>query len=180
MRALIAVAAVGALLYALPGAGAADRGDPGAAAAAKPCAKHKKKKHPPRHHKRRRHRRHCRGSGAPGAGPGSGPGSGTAKCPSDSANPGRVAAKESEYQIVLSRPSVACGTTIVEQDNNGMDPHDLVLQKVGDSSPSYAFGELGPGGVAKKTLELGKGNWTLFCSISDHRARGMEVNLVVD
>jgi hypothetical protein len=179
MRALIAALAVGAVLCALPSAAALGADSGSAATTAKHCNKHKRK-HSRRHHKRRHHHKHCRGSQGAGGGLGGGPGSSSAKCTSDPSNPGRVGAHEFEYSIVLTRPKVACGTTIVEQQNTGMDGHDLVLQKVGDAVPSFAFGEIGPGAVASQTLDLAKGNWTLYCSILDHRSRGMEVNLVVE
>jgi hypothetical protein len=175
MRRLLVLVLAAALCAVPAGAGSAGGAPSGTAAAAKKCTK---KKH--RRHHRKRHRR-CGRNGAGDGGGGQGQdGAQAENCPNTPSSPGRVAARESEYQILLSRPSVNCRTVIVEQDNFGEDPHDLVLQKVGNASPSYFYPELGPGGVAKQTLDLGKGTWTLYCSLPGHYDLGMHVNLQVD
>jgi hypothetical protein len=176
MRRLVVLALAVAVCALPPAVGSAGSAPVGSAVAAKKCSKKK------RHHRKRKHRR-C---GRNGAGGGNGSGQGDQQgaqadtCPNTPSSPGRVGAHESEYQIVLTRASVSCRTVIVEQDNLGEDPHDLVLQKVGNASPSYAFGELGPGGVATQTLDLGRGTWTLYCSLPGHYDLGMHVNLQVD
>jgi hypothetical protein len=154
---------------------------------AQPVAWAAKKKCKGKHH-RSAQRKHCRkkasrddngGAGGGGADGGSGTGS-QAPCANTPSAPGRAAARESEYAIQLSRPSVGCGTLLLEQDNLGMDPHDLVLQKDGDPAPSYSFGRLDPGLHATQTLNLSRGNWVLYCDVLDHRARGMQVTLTVN
>lgn len=174
----LAMLVIAAALCALPAAataGGAQTSSPGASAAAKKCGKHK------RHHKGRKHRRCKRGQNGV-AGGGGAPGSGgAASCANTASSPGRAAAFESEYTISLSRASVGCGTVILEQNTiQAMDPHNLVLQKEGDPGPSYSYDELGPGTYARQTLNLSRGNWVLYCSLSNHRALGMEVTLVVN
>jgi hypothetical protein len=172
MRRLIVLAITAALLCALPAASgtAGGAGPVGAAAAKKKCTSQQ----------HRKHRRRCFRPGQGAAGEGSDSNAAGDSCPNTVSSPGRLAARESEYTIVLSRPSVNCRTVIVEQDNLGEDPHDLVLQKAGNAAPSYSFGELGPGGVAPRTLDLGRGTWTLYCSLPGHYDLGMHANLEVD
>jgi hypothetical protein len=172
---LLPVLLIAAALCALPLSAAGGASSP-SASTAKKCKKHK------RHHKRRGCKRGQGGDGAGGGGTGGGPGSaGGAPCTNTASAPGRAAAFESEYTIQLSRPNVGCGTVILEQNTIGaMDPHNLVLQKEGDASPSYSYDELGPGMYARQTLNLSRGNWVLYCSLLDHRAQGMEVTLRVD
>ncbi len=162
--AVLAVAAV-------PSAGgfAADiSGGDAAATAAK-----KKKKCKGKKRKTRRCRRRAAGSPAT-------PGTVPDDCTPASA-PGRLAVFEgtpTEFQIRLSRNPVRCGHLIVEQQNQGEDPHDLQLEKSGGAS--YGFPELAPGGIARKNVYLGKGSWTLYCGLEGHRALGMERTLTVD
>jgi hypothetical protein len=174
---LIPVLVIAAALCALPSVSAGGTSSTATAGvAAKKCGKHK-------HHRKGHHKRRCKrgqNGGSGGAGGGSGSGGG-ANCANTASSPGRAAAYESEYQIQLSRPSVGCGTVILEQNTiSAMDPHNLVLQKEGDPSPSYTYDELGPGSYTTQTLNLSRGNWVLYCSLLDHRARGMEVTLRVD
>ena len=171
----LAVLALAVALCALPASVGSAGGDPsGGAVVAKAKKKCSKKKRSGTASKKRRHCRRpgSQSGGAPGAGAKEDP------CPNTASSPGRVAARESEYQIVLSRPTLGCGTSIVEQDNLGEDPHDLVLNKQGSDATHY-FPELGPGGVAKRTLDLGRGTWTLYCSLPGHLEAGMRVNLEV-
>jgi hypothetical protein len=144
------------------------------------AAKAKKKKCSKKHKRAAiagKKKRHCKRPAA-GNGPGSEGGKAEVPCPNTPSSPGRVSARETEFQIVLSRPSVGCGTSIVEQNNAGEDPHDLVLQKAG-ASATHVFPELGPGLVARRTLDLGRGTWTLYCSLPGHLEAGMRANLEV-
>src|SRR6188474_1080879 len=79
-----------------------------AGTAAKKCSKHKKKRHHKRGRKHRKHRKHRCGSPT-GSGPGGGGSQGgQAKC-NDASAPGRLGAREKEYSIQPTMPSVACG-----------------------------------------------------------------------
>jgi hypothetical protein len=169
---------IAAMLCALATSGIAGGAD-ATGTVAKKCSKRKKK----RHHKRGRKHRKRRCGSATGSGAGSGGAQGgQAKC-NDASAPGRIGAREKEYSIQPTMPSVACGTVLFEQRNEGMDAHDLILQKDGDAAPSYSFSALGPGGVAKQTVDLSRGTWTLYCDVAEpapgHRALGMEVKLAV-
>jgi hypothetical protein len=135
------------------------------------AAKKKRCKRGKHHHRRKACRRASPGGGGVGT---------AGEPPCNTGTPGTVAGRESEYAIVLSRPSVACGRVTVQQDNNGEDPHDLQLWRVGDPGPSFSFAELGPGLVANQTFDLARGTWVFFCSLPGHYEAGMHANLTVD
>jgi plastocyanin len=73
---------------------------------------------------------------------------------------------------------VAAGTTIVEQYNSGSDPHNLILQRQG--TVAFSFPTLDPGGDQRQTVNLTPGTWTLYCSLLDHKALGMQATLTVN
>jgi plastocyanin len=97
--------------------------------------------------------------------------------------PGRLLATEreisaTELQLQLSRPSLSAGTAIVEQYNAGSDPHNLVLERAGEVA--FSFESLDPGGDQRQTVTFTRGTWTLYCSLLDHRALGMQATLSVN
>ena len=70
------------------------------------------------------------------------------------------------------------GDALIEVDNFGEDEHDLRLQRVG--SPRVASTPVvGAGGRATLATKLAPGRYVLFCSLADHRARGMRAVLTV-
>jgi plastocyanin len=173
-----------ALVLALACAVAAPAGSVGAsppvAQAAGKCKKKHRKGH--RKHKRGKHRKRCRGQQAGQNSPGKdGPSSDGSATNSP---PGRLGVTEreisaTELQLQLSRPSVTAGPTIVEQNNAGQDPHNLIVEK-GDGSLLYSFAELAPGGRQRQTLNLTHGTWTLYCSLLNHRDLGMQATLTAN
>ena len=91
--------------------------------------------------------------------------------------PDRVMAKGSEFDLVLSKPKVKPGRVIVQFVNDGEDPHDLMLQRVGGKTV-VGTGVAPPGGVVNLDTRLRKrSTYMLWCSLSDHRALGMEAKL---
>jgi hypothetical protein len=170
----LACAALGTAALALAPAGGAT-----GASVAKKCVK---KHHFHSRAAKRRHKRRCakRNAGVPGSGGGA-----DAPCTNTSSSPGRLAVQEDEldattFSMKLSRTAVDCEEVIVEQQNIGMDPHDLVLQKAGSAGPSYFYPSLAPGGVARQTVSLSRGTWVLYCDLPGHRDGGMVRSLVVD
>jgi plastocyanin len=98
--------------------------------------------------------------------------------------PDRVQVRGSEFDLILSKTKVKPGTVIVQFVNAGEDSHDLRLQRLGPYGPNDQVGpELGAGEVAPGDYEnidahLRKGStYVLWCSLSDHRQRGMEATL---
>ena len=68
--------------------------------------------------------------------------------------------------------------TRVQLANFGEDPHDLRLHRVGGTK-TFALGEVQPGDSADLRTTLSTGRYVLWCSIADHRALGMQAQLVV-
>jgi plastocyanin len=88
----------------------------------------------------------------------------------------QVAAKE--FALDPSRPSVAAGKVILQLVNFGEDAHDLaVLGPKG--SLVVKFPETEAGGVVTRTLSLAAGRYTLFCTVAQHQAEGMQTTLDV-
>lgn len=86
---------------------------------------------------------------------------------------------QKEFTLTLSRPAVQRGTVSVELVNFGMDAHDLIVLKKAAGARPVAFKRLDPKGRTNRTLKLTAGRYQLWCSIADHRSRGMRATLVV-
>jgi hypothetical protein len=92
--------------------------------------------------------------------------------------PARLGVVAREFRFQLSRPSLKAGPAIIELDNFGEDVHDLRLRRIGGSQ-TYALPETQPHGRAQLKLRLRPGVYRLWCSVADHRARGMTAVLHV-
>jgi plastocyanin len=98
--------------------------------------------------------------------------------PAHAAAPARLGIVAKEFRFSLSRPTVKAGRVIVELDNFGEDPHDLHLQRIGGRRV-YDLPATGPGRRAELDARLAPGRYRLWCSLADHRARGMRALLRV-
>ena len=92
--------------------------------------------------------------------------------------PARIQVVAREFSLVPSRRTVKAGTAIVELANFGEDAHDLRLQRIGGTK-IYGVPTQQAGEVADVQLRLRPGTYRLWCSIADHRARGMRTTLIV-
>jgi hypothetical protein len=96
-------------------------------------------------------------------------------------DPGRVLVRGEEFDLTLSKQKVRPGRVIVQFVNDGEDPHDLRVQRLVGGLPGddeFGTGYLGPAEVENLDSWLKKGStYLLWCSIQDHRARGMEATL---
>jgi plastocyanin len=92
--------------------------------------------------------------------------------------PARVQAAADEYRFSLSRTQVPAGRVTIEVVNFGEDPHNFKLRRVGGTHV-YTIGETLPGARTSKTLRLRHGRFKYWCSIADHKARGMKGTLRV-
>lgn len=70
------------------------------------------------------------------------------------------------------------GPAILELANFGEDPHDLRLQRVGGRH-IWGTPVAQPGEQHDLVATLPPGRYVLWCSVADHRARGMRATLVV-
>ena len=94
------------------------------------------------------------------------------------AAPARLQVGAEEFGYALSRPSIKAGPAIVQLANYGEDEHDLRLRRAGGTRV-YRIGKVAPGKVGELEARLLPGRFALWCSLADHRARGMSATLVV-
>ena len=84
-----------------------------------------------------------------------------------------------EFRYTLSRQSIKAGPAIVQLVNYGEDEHvDLRLRRAGGTRV-YRIGVTRPGAVRELEARLLPGRFVLWCSLADHRRRGMTATLVV-
>ena len=92
--------------------------------------------------------------------------------------PTRVQAVANEFRFSLSRSRVPAGRVTIELANFGEDPHNFKLKRVGGTHV-YTIRKTLPGARTTKTLRLRHGRFKYWCSIADHKARGMKGTLRV-
>jgi hypothetical protein len=92
--------------------------------------------------------------------------------------PARLQVSADEFRYALSRPALPAGAAIVELVNYGEDEHDLRLRRVGGTR-TYRIGRVRPGLVGGLETRFAPGRFRLWCSVADHRRRGMVATLVV-
>jgi hypothetical protein len=92
--------------------------------------------------------------------------------------PARLQVGADEFRYTLSRQTLKAGPAVVQLVNYGEDEHDLRLRRRGGTRV-YRVGTARPGGMAELEARLLPGRFTLWCSLADHRTRGMTATLVV-
>jgi len=92
--------------------------------------------------------------------------------------PARVQVGADEYGYSLSRQSIKAGPALVQLVNFGEDEHDLRLRRAGGTR-TYVVGKVRPGRTTELEARFLAGRFTLWCSLGDHRRRGMSATLVV-
>jgi hypothetical protein len=73
---------------------------------------------------------------------------------------------------------VRAGRVTIELANFGEDVHDLRLRRRGGTR-TLGIATVDPGRQGELSARLVPGRYVLWCSIADHRARGMHAALVV-
>ena len=89
-----------------------------------------------------------------------------------------VQASGSEFRVNLSRGKVKPGKLRLEFVNYGEDDHDLAVRRIGTSTVRNV-GLTRPGDRSVDRFNVKRGTYLLWCTISDHRARGMSARLKV-
>lgn len=92
---------------------------------------------------------------------------------------GHLGVKAVEYSYTLSRPEVSAGEVIVELNNQGEDPHNLVLEHEGTADPDLEISSTPSVTQASAEFTLSPGTYRLYCSLYKHEAKGMQATLVV-
>jgi hypothetical protein len=94
--------------------------------------------------------------------------------------PARLLVSGQEYSLVLSRGSVKHGPVLIQFLNRGEDPHDLRLRRIGRSATrTVSAAQVGPGRLVQLEARLRAGRYNLWCSLPEHRRRGMHAVLTV-
>ena len=91
----------------------------------------------------------------------------------------RVQVVVDEFTLTLSRQRVKRGPALLELANFGEDDHDLRLRREATGARTFQISAVRPGTRRRLELTLKPGRYRLWCSLADHRARGMEAILVV-
>jgi plastocyanin len=92
--------------------------------------------------------------------------------------PARVQVVAHEFSFQLSRTQLRSGTATIELANFGQDTHDLRVQRVG-AHHIAGTPVVQAGSRVDLTVTLRPGRYRFWCSVADHRARGMSATLVV-
>jgi len=87
-------------------------------------------------------------------------------------SPARVGVGATEFHLMLSRASVKAGQVVVQLQNDGQDPHDLRLRRIGGTR-IYSIPLTGPGRHTDLKLKLLPGKYRLWCSVANHAQLGM-------
>lgn len=89
----------------------------------------------------------------------------------------RITVTETEYSIQLPSTTLAPGAYTFAVDNAGGAPHDLVIKGPGVEEARTPVIEGGQQGEVSVTLQ--PGSYEVWCSVGNHRERGMETTLTV-
>jgi plastocyanin len=93
--------------------------------------------------------------------------------------PSRVLVVADEFSLTPSRTRIKAGPAIVELANFGEDPHDLTMRRRAKGAKTYRVRLTLPDHQRYLSAKLAPGRYLLWCSIADHRERGMETYLTV-
>jgi plastocyanin len=93
-------------------------------------------------------------------------------------SPARVQVVANEFSFSLSRTTLKSGVAVIELANFGQDPHDLRVRRIG-ARHIGGTAEVQPGERTDLTVKLVPGRYSFWCSVADHRARGMRATLIV-
>ena len=92
--------------------------------------------------------------------------------------PARIQVSADEFGLTLSRASIRRGPAIVELVDFGEDDHDLALRRSGGTR-TYRIVLVHPGERGELEARLRAGRYLLWCTLADHRTRGMRATLRV-
>jgi hypothetical protein len=121
-------------------------------------------------------------SPAPGGGGSETPAGGSDGGPGTAPSLARfVSVAAREWSLTLSRPIVGAGAVTVELRNLGEDPHNLIVSPDDGIRLALAiWPDADPGTTMRQGVELGAGDYRLWCSLEGHEALGMSVRLRVE
>lgn len=80
-----------------------------------------------------------------------------------------------DLDFIMPEPPTTAGTYTFVLTNDGAMQHDLVIEDVNGAQTAV----IGAGETAEFTVTLEAGDYVLYCSVSNHRAQGMELSLTL-
>ncbi len=92
--------------------------------------------------------------------------------------PAHLLAFATEYRIGTSRAKAPAGVLVAQLQNNGQDDHDLAV-RTPNGRIIATTKVVHHGGLGQLRVRLRPGRYQLVCTLADHEARGMRVQLVV-
>ena len=98
--------------------------------------------------------------------------------PAEAGRASAVLVSGREFSLTLSRASVSAGKLRVEFDNFGEDDHDLAILRR-STGKVYRLPVVHPGDRAVINVPARRGSYVLWCTISNHKAKGMRAVLRV-
>jgi plastocyanin len=97
--------------------------------------------------------------------------------PADSGETESITATEADFTISLDKDTLPAGEYEITVVNNGHATHDLVVEE--DGNDVAQTDGIAPGESATLTVTLDAGEYVFYCSVSNHRAMGMELTVQV-
>jgi plastocyanin len=94
-----------------------------------------------------------------------------------SSEPGSLTATETNFKISLGEDHLKAGTYAIKVVNNGQATHNLAVEE--DGTTKATSDSIGPGESTTLTVDLDAGTYVFYCSIGNHRAMGMEIDVTV-
>jgi plastocyanin len=88
-----------------------------------------------------------------------------------------LTATEADFTISLDKDTLPAGEYEITVVNNGHATHDLVVEE--DGNDVAQTDGIAPGESATLTVTLDAGEYVFYCSVSNHRAMGMELTVQV-
>jgi uncharacterized cupredoxin-like copper-binding protein len=96
-----------------------------------------------------------------------------------SSAPQRMQVTQDEWFINLSRAKLRPGKAIIEVVNFGQDAHDLAILRKAKGAKTVRVPKHDHFMRAEVTVSLVAGSYTLWCTLPQHRKRGMWATLTV-
>lgn len=166
--------------------------------AATVCTRHTKRivKHVKRHGRRHRvvrirHYWTCEEAPSPDPPTGSSPTAPTSPTPSPTepqpeANALGVVARDDghRYRYEPSRTTVRSGRLTVQLNNQGEDPHNMDMQRIGPGGEGegevIAMPLTAPKNQSTKSVQVQPGTYRMWCTLANHAEEGMEMTITVE
>jgi plastocyanin len=86
-------------------------------------------------------------------------------------------ATETNFKIKLDEDHIKAGSYTITVVNDGEATHDLAVEQNGTTMATSD--SIGPGEKTTLKVDLAPGQYVFYCSIGNHRAMGMQIDVTV-